>query len=214
MASPVYRCWWALCLLLPAAAGSGELAAAAARTELQRYIESTASYSATFTQRVTDADGELAEEGAGQFWLARPGQFRWLYEAPWVREIVADGERIWLYDAELDQVTTQDLTAILEQTPAGLLAGNTSSLDDYTITGSATDDVITIALQPRQGAGDFERITMVLAGRVLTELRLNDRFGQQTLIRFSEPRINIELDPGLFEFVVPAGADVIDESGA
>jgi len=185
----------------------------AARERLLGYIEQTDSYTAEFSQRLTDADGSTENAGGGRFWLARPRQFKWLYEQPIPREIVADGERIWLYDADLDQVTVRNLADILATTPAGLLAGDTRNLADYAFSGSEIDSRATIVLTPNAPGSDFERITMVLDGPVLASLTLDDRFGQQTVIEFNEVRINAPVSPDVFEFTVPANADVIDESG-
>ena len=208
-------------LLLPLAANPAALSPAAARERLLTYIDQTSSYAASFTQQLTSANGQTEAAGGGQFWLARPAQFKWLYDRPFAREIVADGERIWLYDADLDQVTVRDLAPILANTPAGLLAGDTRNLDDYKIAGTGAVDGetnsgnmdATIVLTPSEAGSDFERITMRLADGALQSLLLDDRFGQQTLIEFTDARINVPIDDGVFGFVVPANADVIDETG-
>lgn len=195
-------------------AQADELSPAAARERLLRYITQTDSYAARFSQQLTDAEGAVEDAGGGRFWLARPAQFKWLYAAPFEREIVADGERIWLYDADLDQVTVRDLAPILASTPAGLLAGDTRNLNDYAISGTVDGGLTTIELTPNDSRSDFERIALTLAGGRLKSLQLDDRFGQQTLISFSEPRINESIDRAVFAFEVPANADVIDETGS
>jgi chaperone LolA len=207
------RVWAGFCLLLPLAGEAGVLSPEAARERLLSYIEHTETYAAEFSQTLTDTDGYTENAGSGRFWLARPRQFKWLYEQPERREIVADGERIWLYDADLDQVTVRDLAGILATTPAGLLAGDTRNLADYEFSGAETDGRATIVLTPRTPGSDFERIEMVLDGAALARLTLNDRFGQQTAIEFSGARSNAPVAPGVFEFTVPANADVIDETG-
>ncbi len=67
-------------------------------------------------------------------WLQRPGRFRWEYREPWERQIVADGDQVWMYDSELDQVTVQPAGQALQQSPAALLVGDLSALDDYAYT--------------------------------------------------------------------------------
>ncbi|MEE4185123.1 MAG: outer membrane lipoprotein chaperone LolA [Gammaproteobacteria bacterium] len=199
--------------LLPLTAMAGPLTADAARERLLSYIEQTETYAAEFSQQLTDADGYTEDGGTGRFWLARPGQFKWLYEQPVRREIVADGDRIWLYDADLDQVTVRDLAGILATTPAGLLAGDTRNLADYEFSGAEAGTRSTIVLTPRSPGSDFDRITMVLDGVALASLTLDDRFGQQTVIEFSAARSNVPVAADIFTFSVPANADVIDETG-
>jgi outer membrane lipoprotein carrier protein len=44
-------------------------------------------------------------------------------------------------------------------------------------------------------------------------MELMDALGQTTVIRFSDVRVNPTLDPSLFQFTPPPGADVIRDNG-
>lgn len=184
----------------------------AIRAELLAQLQNITSYSAGFSQRVTDADGRLVEEGAGTFWLARPDRFRWEYAEPFPRLILADGDRIWLFDEELEQVTVRDMAGLLEQTPAALLAGDTGQLDNYDVRGERDGEILVVQLTPRASRGDFRQIDMAFVSGSLWRLELFDQFGQVTRIDFSNGLVNPEIAADKFTFVVPEGADLIDES--
>ena len=184
-----------------------------ARDKVRERLAQLQNYQADFAQSVTDGNGELLEESTGQFWLARPNRFRWEYQLPWPRLILSNGERIWLYDEELEQVTVRNFDGVLEQTPAALLAGRLELLDAYRVTGDCSEGILTVRLVPEQARADFRSIEITFADDLLTEMRLQDSFGQLTRITFASIDSNASPEDGLFDFVVPEGADVIDESG-
>jgi len=188
------------------------LTAEAARSVVSSFIESTESYHAKFTQTLQNEAGEILEEETGQLWLQRPGKFRWEYAIPWERQIVANDAAIWLYDAELEQITVRSAEGALEESPAALLVGDTSALDNYSISGVRTPDGFTLVnLEPLTGQGDFQLISLGFEAGKLVALELHDRFGQLTLIRFSSIVRNPALQQSLFDFELPDGADVIDQ---
>ena len=79
---------------------------------------------ADFDQQVLDGNRQLLQSSQGHMWIMRPGRFRWDYETPYKQQLVADGERLWSYDEELEQVTVQPASEVLTSTPAMLLSGD------------------------------------------------------------------------------------------
>jgi outer membrane lipoprotein carrier protein len=215
MAGPVGPCWWrraavALGALAWLAAGT---AAEPAAPDLRRFLDSVQAYSADFTQTVYDARGTVVEESSGTVLMQRPGRFRWNYTDPFVRTIVADGERLWLYEADLEQVTVRRLTAGLGDTPAALLTGRDDVLARFAVTRTFRDNGLDwTVLAPREADTDFAELRLGFRAGLLAELRLADRLGQQTQIRFGAARANPPVPAGAFTFTVPPGADVIDDT--
>jgi len=191
---------------------SNPLSADAARQVVQEFVASVQSYQADFIQILQNKSGEVLEEEAGQLWLLRPGQFRWEYAVPWERQIVANEESIWLYDAELEQVTVRSAEGALRNSPAALLVGDMTALEDYDFSGNRkADGTVMVKLEPLTGHGDFVSIGLGFAKGELVLLELYDRFDQHTLIHFSNIVRNPSLNPVLFSFEIPEGADVIDQ---
>jgi outer membrane lipoprotein carrier protein len=186
-----------------------------ARARVEQFVASAERYSARFTQELIDENGEILEESQGEFWLARPGKFRWHYAPPLERILVSDGERIWLYDVELDQVTVRDAEGELEKTPAGILVGDTAALENYSFDVRVMhDDYAGLGMRPVGSQSDFADIVLGLKGNELRDLRLKDRFGQTTVIRFSDVRANPDVPGDRFTLEIPPGVDVIDQSAA
>ena len=202
-------------LSLPALAATDEYSDCQANSSaslLCEFVTSVESYSADFTQLLTDEEGEVVEESTGRLWLQRPGKFRWSYDTPWERLIVANETEVWLYDAELEQVTLRSADNAIEQTPAGLLAGNLETLNNYsstTVSNISGDAVVTLI--PLASGGDFQQVILTFAGKDLLSLSLQDRFGQLTSIELKNIQRNPELAADVFSFSVPDGADLIDQ---
>jgi outer membrane lipoprotein carrier protein len=106
-------------LLLPAGG-----AVASGLGALHSFIVATASAQGEFEQKVYDRKHKLTQESSGTLAFSRPGRFRWTYAKPYAQLIVGDGEKVWVYDADLNQVTVRRLDRALGSTPAALLAGS------------------------------------------------------------------------------------------
>lgn len=206
------RCMRLSALLLALVATSAT-AAVGGDTRLRRFLADVHSLEATFRQQVIDSRQQVLEDASGTVAMQRPGRFRWNYAAPFERVIVADGDKVWLYEADLEQVTVRRLSAGIGDTPAALLTGKESVLERFNVEKSWTaDGLALVRLLPRSADADFAAVTLGFDGPVLRRLLLDDRLGQQTRIDLTDVRINPRLEPELFRFVPPPGADVIDDS--
>ncbi|MDG1461936.1 MAG: outer membrane lipoprotein chaperone LolA [Gammaproteobacteria bacterium] len=183
------------------------------RERLEQFVVATDSWQADFEQRVFSIDGALLDESSGRFTLLRPGYFRWEYHSPWLQTIVADGQRIWLYDEDLEQVTVRDITGGLSQTPAALLSGNISSLGNLNVVSiTAADGVTRLELAGAANDSDFDSVALLFREQQLIGLMLGDKLGQTTRINFSNSVSNPGFSPADFDLVIPDTVDVIDES--
>jgi outer membrane lipoprotein carrier protein len=177
---------------------------------LRAFLAETRSLEARFTQVLVEADSGREQVSEGKFYLQRPKRFRWDYASPAPQLVVADGENLWLYDPDLEQATVRTLDDGLSSTPAMLLSGE-GRLEDSFRTGPAyrEDGYDWIELAPLSEAADFAAVRVGFADGRLASMELMDALGQTTVIRFSEVVVNPALDPALFQFTPPAGADVI-----
>ncbi len=180
---------------------------------LRGFLAEVRTLRATFTQEVTDSDGELVERATGHVVMQRPGRFRWDYQVPFERVIVADGERLSLYEADLAQVTVRRLADGLGDTPAALLTGRRDVLERFDVRRSWREDGLQwVALVPKAGDADFAGVVLGFEGSLLRVLRLDDRFGQRTKLVLDEVVTNIAIAPGTFTLEVPDDVDVIDDT--
>jgi outer membrane lipoprotein carrier protein len=190
----------------------GAAAADDGLTLLRGWLDSLQTISADFHQQVAGRDLETVDDARGRVVLKKPGRFRWDYREPYERVITADGERVWLYEADLEQVTIRRLDAGLGETPAALLTGTADVLDHFDYRGSAVEGELRwLRLEPRSAEADFAGIELGFARGELRRIFLTDRLGQHTRIFLSDVESGGAFPDEFFRFDVPDGVDVIDE---
>ena len=178
----------------------------------KEFAKSTQAARAKFEQKVYDRAGKLTQESKGSFVFQRPGKFRWVYAKPADQVIVGDGERVWIHDRDLNQVTVRKLTAALGSTPAALLAGSSEIEKAFELSeGGSRDGLEWLEARPREKEAGFERVRMGFGPDGVQAMELTDHFGQTTRLRFFELVRNPKVDPAEFRFKPPPGADVLGE---
>jgi outer membrane lipoprotein carrier protein len=190
------------------------LAAAASGLErFSQFIDTTLSAEGEFEQKIFDSNRKLLQESRGTLAFSRPGKFRWTYVKPYAQLIVGDGVRVWVYDEDLKQVTVKKLGRALGSTPAALLAGDNSVVRAaFRLSDQGEKDGLEwLEALPRDKEGSFERIRMGFGVSGPEIMELVDSFGQTTFLKFTAFQRNPKLDPGLFRFSPPKGADVLGE---
>src|SRR5680860_1090289 len=190
------------------------LHAQTAAEQLARFSSDVRTLDAKFTQLVLGEDGEQVAQSSGTVQLMRPGRFRWEYEQPDGQLILADGERLWIYDEELEQATVRSLKDALGAAPIALLIGERPLKEQFNIKETGERDGLEwVQLAPRVQDIEFNRIRLGLDDSGIRRMILHDQFGQTTVIRLDKVRTNIEIDPARFQFEPPTGTDVIDAVG-
>ena len=165
---------------------------------------------ADFDQQVVDGNKQLLQSSQGHMWIMRPGRFRWDYETPYKQQLVADGERLWSYDEDLEQVTVQPASEVLTSTPAMLLSGDKPLETVFNIEKASTTGAgQTVTLVPKTDDSNVIRLQVHFSDKLLTHIDAEDSFGNTTIFSFSNLERNPKLDENLFTFTPPAGADVI-----
>jgi outer membrane lipoprotein carrier protein len=183
------------------------------RDLLDRFLTDTQSMTASFKQTLKASDGKLLQESGGEFYLQRPGRFRWNYTQPYPQEIVSDGEAIWIYDVDLDQVTVQKQGNGRTNTPIALLQNKQKLEDAFEIHERGfVDGLHRFELRNKKQDVDFDRIMIGLDDSGLRFLQLHDQFDQTTSIVFSDLKTNPALDAAIFRFTPPEGVDVFGGS--
>ena len=203
----------AVAALAAFALAGASAARADAIEQLKAFHTTTKSGKVAFRQIVIGrAQQGRQRESSGTFAFQRPGKFRWLYEKPYEQLIVGDGEKLWVYDRDLNQVIVRKLDAALGSTPAALLAGDSALEKNFELTDAGHGNGLDyVEAKPRSPDTGFARVKIGLSDNLPRSMELTDAFGNVTLLTFSRFERNPTLDPGLFRFVPPQGADVIGE---
>jgi outer membrane lipoprotein carrier protein len=165
-----------------------------------------------FSQLTLDGSGTQLQETSGELSLKRPGLFRWHTDAPMEQLLVSNGEKVWLYDPDLQQVTIQTLDQRLTHTPALLLSGDVSKIsENFEISHKEGGDVVDFILKPKAKDTLFDTLRLSFRNGVINDMQLIDSVGQRTNILFLGIKMNQAIDTAQFNFKVPEGADVIQE---
>jgi outer membrane lipoprotein carrier protein len=206
-----------LTLLLTSSVQAASTNPQAGRQRIESFLRGLEGLQAQFKQVLTDRNGATTEEAHGTLAIRRPDRFRWDYREPYQQVIVADGTRIWLYDSDLDQVTVRKLDDTLSATPAMLLSGKGNLEDNFTVTQvrqEGNPPVLWVRMEPKRDDTDFKWVRLGFVNSDLKFMELADKLGQTTHLEFSNLERNPPLDPSLFTFTVPPGADVIGDASA
>ena len=204
--------WLAAAAALLLALAASAPAQAGAVAALREFLAQTKTARGEFTQQVTRGQAQAAPPSSGTFFFERPGKFRWIYAKPYEQVLVADGERLFLYDKDLNQVTVKKVAAALPASPASILFGGSDFERDFVVSEAGTrDGVEWLKAVPRVKDSQFERIEIGFRDGAPAAMVLADSFGQVSRLAFSRFERNAKLDAQLFRFVPPAGADVLEE---
>jgi outer membrane lipoprotein carrier protein len=185
-------------------------ASAAALDQFKTFVAGTKAAKGEFTQKVV-AQGSKDKLSSGSFSFARPGKFIWTYTKPYDQVLQADGEQLFIYDKDLNQVTVRKLGDALGSSPAAILFGSNDLEKNFALSEAGTRDGLEwLKATPKAKDSSFEQIQIGLKNGVPEAMELKDNFGQTSILSFKKFEKNPALNATSFKFVMPKGADVIN----
>jgi outer membrane lipoprotein carrier protein len=180
---------------------------------LRRFFADVTKYTAYFSQVVVDDAHKPIQESKGRLWIERPNKFRWNYESPSKQQIVSDGEKLWVYDEDLKQVTVRSLKQGLLDTPAMLLAGRGRVEDQFEVKDAGSENSLEwVQLLPKRKDSGIDQVRLGFERGRLKALELLDGLGQTTRYTLNSAVENQPIDPNRFLFTPPAGVDIVGDS--
>jgi outer membrane lipoprotein carrier protein len=206
---------WLAIAIVPAllVLAAGPAAADSARERLSRFYDEVETMRAEFDQVRLREGSETGQRHAGRVVIHRPGRFRFEYTEPYEQLYVSDGGRVWSWDPGLEQVIVQDVSAILGNTPAALLAGDQPLEETFRIAEvGGTSGERWVELRPREEAENFEQVRLTFGPDHIRALEIVDATGQTSRMTFSGVEYGVDVAAERFTFEPPEGADVVDET--
>ena len=200
-----------LLILLPS------MSYASALEQFKLFVSATRTARGEFSQRLVKADSDsgsmrLSSASSGSFIFARPGKFIWTYQKPYEQLLQADGDKLYIYDKDLNQVTIRPLGNAIGSSPAAILFGSNDLEKNFTLSEAGTRDGIEwLQAIPKTKDTNFEKIGIGLKDGMPVAMELRDSFGQVSILSFTRFEKNPSLSPAQFRFVVPKGADVLQQ---
>ena len=191
-------------------AGSAQ---ASALEQFKTFVSGTKSARGEFSQQQVRASaGKVAPVSTGTFVFARPGKFVWTYQKPYEQLLQADGDTLYIFDKDLNQVTTKKLGNALGSSPAAILFGSNDLEKNFTLSEAGTRDGLEwLDAKPKNKDTSFEQISIGLKNGVPEAMDLKDAFGQTSKLKFTNFQRNPTLAANFFKFEVPKGADVSNQ---
>ncbi len=189
---------------------SGSQATSGGVDELVENLEGLSSFSADFSQRLSGAETVAGEPSQGRMIFKRPGKFRWIYEAPYEQEIVSDGETLWVFDRDLEQVTIHPIDRESVRSPLTIFDNPASIPALYEVellAGKAGERPV--KLIPKYSDAGFKYVVLIFSGQKPVAMEIFDNFEQQNSLSFHNIKMNFNPDEAQFNFILPAGIDVI-----
>lgn len=184
---------------------------ASALAQFKAFVAGTKSARGEFTQRQVKKTetSKVTPPASGTFVFARPGKFIWAYVKPYDQLLQADGEQLYIYDKDLNQVTIKKLGDALGSSPAAILFGSNDLEKNFTLTEAGTRDGLEwLNATPKSKDTAFEQISIGMRNGIPEAMELRDAFGQTSLLAFQNFERNPNLGAQQFKFVIPKGADI------
>ncbi len=178
---------------------------------LQTKLNAIRSMTADFNQ-VVKAKHKEVSRSSGTMALERPGRFRWQTKSPMAQLVVADGQKMWVYDVDLEQVSVKKQEKGLGGTAALFLSGYDDTVTrDFDVAEKSEGKTIIFDLKSKSPKANFQRIKLIFTADALTGLELHDQLGQVTSVKLSQIKSNPKLAAKLFQFKPPKGVDVVKQ---
>lgn len=179
---------------------------------LQEQLNKYNQLSGHFTQIISNEQGSQTQSSEGEFWVKKPNQFRWNYQSPYIQKIVSNGDKLWIYDEDLEQVSIKAASKAIDSSPLSIILGSKNLKQLFKVTKLAAKDSIEwIKLTPITDNSGFDYIDIGFNEGVLNRMILRDSFGQTTRLLFTAVAVNTHIDDELFIFAIPEGTDVFEE---
>lgn len=204
--------WTILSLLLLGSAPLWADDSLMAAQRLTAILEQTETLTADVEQLTLDQQGREVQASYASLKMHQPDRFYWHATRPWEELLVTDGESLWIYEPDLEQVTIETFNEATSHTPAMLLSADAASLArdfDVSIIEN-TNGFIRFRLLPRQPEALFEELYLSFQSGQLNGMQFSDSLGQRTSLSFRNVKVNVSLDAATFSFDIPEDVDVID----
>lgn len=181
-----------------------------AAAQLRKQLDAMNTLQGDFKQILFDKEGKKQDESSGTFMMQRPGKFYWKTEKPAPQILISNQKMIWLYDPDLQTVNERPFSDDLQKTPTLILSEDVDKLrKTFSINATINGKLEKYTLTPKVTDGMFQELILVFSDNSLTEFHIRDNLGQLTDFVLTNTQRNQAVNEALFNFVAPAGVDII-----
>ena len=182
---------------------------------LDKVRKNLLSLSADFEQYEKDVNGNISEKSTGKVWLKAPNQFKWAYKNPVPQLIMADGQEVWIYDEDLEQVTVKKQHS--KQNPIYVLLNKKLTEDNYSVSlvpheKGKKQKIQWVSLLPKTPSDEVKIVWLGITAKKLSVLKLQNQMDNIVIFEFDNMKRNPQLEDGYFTFKIPEGTDIIRDT--
>lgn len=189
-------------------------------SDLNAFVNNVSSMSSEFSQVVLDKKGLKLQDVEGVMLFKRPNKFRWDYLKPYQNQIISDGDRLFMYDQDLRQVSINPIAKVAGSTPLLIIAGR--NIEKYFTLRNIEDQVANemnqnikwVEAVPKEEGAGFSKVILGLTENKLSVMKIVDAFEHTTTISFKNAKYNVTLVDNDFLFKLPTGVDVVQNGVA
>lgn len=184
--------------------------ASSAVEAFESFVQNVPAARGTFKQFTVSDQGQTARAQTGTYAFDRPGKFRWDTTEPFPQQVASDGQTLYQYDPDLQQLTVRALDQSIGSSPAAILFGQGQLRQAFEIsTLPDADGMRWLRAVPRQPDAGLTQLDIGMREGRPVRLVLVDGFGQTTRVELLTLRAQSEFSEGEFRIDPPPGADVI-----
>lgn len=185
-------------------------------TEIQKKYDSIKTFSADFTQTLTNAASKEQDVRSGKITFKQPSLLRWESVKPEPELLIVGESVVWDYFPE-DKLALKYRTQQLfnSKTMIKFISGQAKLEEDFVVENQGDDNGLIklklLPIEPETG--------MVLAfawidpeKKMMRKVLVVDFYGNGNEVAMSNIAIDLDVDDSVFEFVPPADVDVEDNT--
>jgi len=180
---------------------------------INEYLNEIHSLQASFKQSIFSPANNVIDYTEGSVLLKKPGNLMWQFTVPSLKRIIVRNQKISTYDANLNQVVIVPFSDRYQSSLANILLNNDSLMSYYQITSeTSNNNVYSVILAQKENNNLFTKMKITIVEMLFSEIKLWDASGQSIAIIFDDVILNAPLADSSFEFSIPKGADVFDQT--
>jgi outer membrane lipoprotein carrier protein len=173
---------------------------------------------ASFTQQYRSDERSAIREESGVVYLRKPGQMRWDYVKPEVKQFFCSGKEAYFYAPADHQATRFSVKESTDaRIPLRFLLGRLNLRHIFAKVELAVDQAPldpgdpVLKLWPKKGETFRDVYLEIDAQSRIRRLIIDDADGSRSDFHLSAEEPNPRLDSNLFLFVAPPGVTIVDE---
>lgn len=179
-----------------------------ANSSLFKLLTNLKNMHAKFRQSLINPQQGIKETSTGELWVSKPSFFKWQVQSPQKQMLLSNGQKLWNYDEDLEQVTISEVPKNISQAPYLLLLTGDSKVLQKLFSISQNGEH-TYRLTPKVNDQSLIKyIDITFAGNTPKSMLIQTEVGQSTHIEFYNIS-TAKIPTKTYDFTPPKGVDVL-----